>query len=65
MSNLKYLQLVDPETVARVILSIGNEACSFCPKEYERRCDERCAEGLKEWLEKECDPEDDIWKEGF
>ena len=43
----------------------GNEACSFCPKEFERRCDERCAEGLKEWLEKECDPEDDIWKEGF
>ena len=65
LSNLDYLQSLKPEDAAIAILNIGQEPCSFCPRERERRCNQKCSHGVAEWLMARCDPEDDVWKEFF
>ena len=41
----------------------ASDYCAYCPKNMERRCNENCRTGIREWLNSPYIPSSDIWKE--
>ena len=63
MRNIDYLKSLAPRELARAILSLAENSCIACPRERERRCNEDCAGGLKEWLLAAYIPGSTIWNQ--
>lgn len=62
MTNYEHMQKLPPPVMADVLMNISENMCLCCPKERERRCNENCSKGLKEWLLLPYIPGSVIWK---
>lgn len=63
MTNYEHIKTLSPWKMAQVIWLLISDYCLYCPKNRERRCNDRCSDGIREWLMAPYIPSSDIWKE--
>ena len=62
-TNFEHLQSLNVRSMALAIWNYASDYCAYCPKNMERRCNENCRAGIREWLNSPYIPSSDIWKE--
>ena len=61
-TNFEHLQSLNVRSMALAIWNYASDYCAYCPKNMERRCNENCRAGIREWLNSPYIPSSDIWK---
>lgn len=61
-TNYDHIVSMEPYELGNILFSfvITAELCEMCKKSS---CDEKCADGISQWLLKPYDPAEPIWKE--
>lgn len=49
--------------IASALWNYLSDTCAYCPRGRERRCNEDCRAGLRDWLYDVYIPSSDVWKE--
>lgn len=62
-TNFEHLQSLNVRSMALAIWNYASDYCAYCTKNMERRCNENCRAGIREWLNSPYISSSDIWKE--
>ena len=62
-TNREHLMQLGTWKMASAIMNYAEDPCAYCPRNMERRCNDDCRAGLREWLHKPYIPSSDVWKE--
>lgn len=62
-TNYEHLLELGVWKMANAIWNYLCDSCAYCPRSRERRCNDDCRAGIREWLNAPYIPSSDIWKE--
>lgn len=62
-TNHEHLLELGVWKTANALLNLMSDTCAYCPRDRERRCNEDCRAGLREWLCAPYIPSSSVWKE--
>lgn len=62
-TNLEHLRDLGVWKMANAIWNYFTDTCAYCPRNRERRCNNDCRAGFREWLYAPYIPSSSVWKE--
>ena len=63
VTNYEHLISLGVRRMAAAIWNYAEDCCAYCPRDREKRCDEDCRGGVRDWLLMPYIPSSDVWKE--
>lgn len=62
-TNYEHLLELGVRRMANAIWNYLDDMCAYCPRNRERRCNEDCRGGIRDWLYAPYVPSSEVWKE--